>query len=76
MDNRNLLGDAPIGKLSGYKILVVDDDEEIRIFLTTLLSDEGAAVALTGRLAQYVVFIVGGLWALFSLRRRAKHPAT
>lgn len=39
-------------------------------------SNEGAAVALTGRLAQYVVFIVGGLWALFSLRRRARHPAT
>ncbi len=44
MDDRNLLGDAPIGKLSGHKILVVDDDEEIRVFLTTLLSDEGAAV--------------------------------
>lgn len=44
MDNRNLLGDAPIGKLSGHKILVVDDDQEIRVFLTTLLSDEGAAV--------------------------------
>ncbi|MGD9254042.1 MAG: response regulator [Holophagae bacterium] len=44
MDERELLGDAPIGRLSGYKILVVDDDEEIRIFLTTLFEDEGAAV--------------------------------
>jgi CheY-like chemotaxis protein len=44
MDDRKLLGDAPIGKLSGQKILVVDDDEEIRIFLTTLFQDEGAAV--------------------------------
>mgnify|MGYP000140305808 CR=1 FL=1 len=44
MDERELLGDAPIGKLSGHKILVVDDDEEIRIFLTTLFEDEGAAV--------------------------------
>ncbi len=43
MDDRTLLGDAPLGKLNGYRILVVDDDEEIRIFLTTLLSDEGAA---------------------------------
>lgn len=43
MDDRALLGDAPLGKLNGYRILVVDDDEEIRIFLTTLLSDEGAA---------------------------------
>jgi CheY-like chemotaxis protein len=44
MDDRELLGDAPIGRLNGHKILVVDDDEEIRIFLTTLFSDEGAAV--------------------------------
>ena len=43
MDDRALLGDAPLGKLNGSRILVVDDDEEIRIFLTTLLSDEGAA---------------------------------
>ena len=43
MDDRALLGDAPLGKLNGYRILVVDDDEEIRVFLTTLLSDEGAA---------------------------------
>lgn len=44
MDDRDLLGDAPIGRLTGHKILVVDDDEEIRIFLTTLFADEGAAV--------------------------------
>jgi uncharacterized protein (TIRG00374 family) len=39
-------------------------------------SNEGAAVALTGRLAQYVVFVVGGLWALFSLKRCVKQPTT
>ena len=44
MEDRSLLGDVPLGKLSGAKVLVVDDDEEIRIFLTTLLSDEGALV--------------------------------
>jgi CheY-like chemotaxis protein len=44
MDDRSLLGDVPLGKLGGAKILVVDDDEEIRIFLTTLFSDEGALV--------------------------------
>jgi CheY-like chemotaxis protein len=42
MDDRELLGDVPLGKLGGAKILVVDDDEEIRIFLVTLFSDEGA----------------------------------
>jgi CheY-like chemotaxis protein len=44
MDDRSLLGDVPLGKLGGVKVLVVDDDEEIRIFLTTLFSDEGALV--------------------------------
>ena len=44
MDDRSLLGDVPLGKLGGSKILVVDDDEEIRIFLATLFSDEGALV--------------------------------
>ena len=44
MDDRSLLGDVPLGKLGGAKVLVVDDDEEIRIFLTTLFSDEGALV--------------------------------
>ena len=44
MDDRNLLGDVPLGRLNGACILVVDDDEEIRIFLSTLLADEGAAV--------------------------------
>ena len=48
MDDRALLGDAPLGKLNGYRILVVDDDEEIRTFLTTLLSDEGAATFEAG----------------------------
>ena len=42
MDDRSLLGDVPLGKLGGAKILVVDDDDEIRTFLTTLFSDEGA----------------------------------
>jgi two-component system chemotaxis response regulator CheY len=42
MEDRELLGDVPLGKLSGAKVLVVDDDEEIRTFLTTLFSDEGA----------------------------------
>jgi CheY-like chemotaxis protein len=42
MDDRELLGDVPLGKLGGAKILVVDDDEEIRTFLVTLFSDEGA----------------------------------
>lgn len=41
-DERELLGDVPLGKLGGAKILVVDDDEEIRTFLVTLFSDEGA----------------------------------
>lgn len=44
MDDRSLLGDVPLGKLGGAKILVVDDDEEIRMFLATLFSDEGALV--------------------------------
>jgi len=43
MDDRSLLGDVPLGRLSGYCVLVVDDDEEIRTFLTTLMTDEGAA---------------------------------
>jgi len=44
MDDRSLLGDVPLGRLNGYCVLVVDDDEEIRTFLATLLTDEGAAV--------------------------------
>jgi CheY-like chemotaxis protein len=34
-------GDAP---LEGYKILVVDDEEDVRLFLSTLLEDSGAEV--------------------------------
>jgi CheY-like chemotaxis protein len=41
-DDRSMLGDVPLGKLGGTKVLVVDDDEEIRTFLVTLFSDEGA----------------------------------
>jgi CheY-like chemotaxis protein len=44
MDDRALLGDVPLGSLNGACILVVDDDEEIRTFFATLLTDEGAAV--------------------------------
>jgi CheY-like chemotaxis protein len=44
MDEREILGDVPLGRLNGYCVLVVDDDEEIRTFLATLMSDEGAAV--------------------------------
>ena len=44
MDDRSLLGDVPLGMLGGATVLVVDDDEEIRVFLTTLFSDEGALV--------------------------------
>ena len=44
MDDRSLLGDVPLGRLSGNCVLVVDDDEEIRTFLATLMTDEGAAV--------------------------------
>ncbi len=44
MDDRSLLGDVPLGSLNGACVLVVDDDEEIRTFLATLLADEGAAV--------------------------------
>jgi CheY-like chemotaxis protein len=44
MDDREMLGDVPLGKLNGRCVLVVDDDEEIRTFLATLLGDEGAAV--------------------------------
>jgi len=43
MDDRSLLGDVPLGRLNGSCVLVVDDDEEIRTFLTTLMGDEGAA---------------------------------
>ena len=43
MDDRSLLGDVPLGRLNGYCVLVVDDDEEIRTFLATLMTDEGAA---------------------------------
>jgi len=43
MDDREILGDVPLGRLNGYCVLVVDDDEEIRTFLTTLMGDEGAA---------------------------------
>jgi CheY-like chemotaxis protein len=48
MDDREILGDVPLGRLSGYCVLVVDDDEEIRTFLTTLMTDEGAAVLEAG----------------------------
>jgi CheY-like chemotaxis protein len=48
MDDRKILGDVPLGKLNGRCVLVVDDDEEIRTFLATLLSDEGAAVLEAG----------------------------
>jgi CheY-like chemotaxis protein len=48
MDDRALLGDAAIGRLSGICVLVVDDDEEIRTFLATVLSDEGAATLEAG----------------------------
>jgi len=44
MDDRSLLGDVPLGRLNGFCILVVDDEDEIRTFLTTLLADHGAAV--------------------------------
>lgn len=44
MDDRKLLGDVPLGRLNGACVLVVDDEEEIRFFLATLLGDEGAAV--------------------------------
>jgi CheY-like chemotaxis protein len=44
VDNRALLGDVPLGSLNGACILVVDDEEEIRAFLATVLTDEGAAV--------------------------------
>ena len=44
MDDRALLGDVPLGKLNGAKVLVVDDEDEIRTFLTTLFEDEGAMV--------------------------------
>ena len=37
-------------------------------------SNDGAAVALTGRFAQYIVFIAGGLWALFTVHRRVSQP--
>ena len=43
MDDREILGDVPLGRLNGYCVLVVDDDEGIRTFLTTLMTDEGAA---------------------------------
>jgi len=43
-DDRSLLGDVPLGKLNGAKVLVVDDEDEIRTFLTTLFEDEGAMV--------------------------------
>ena len=43
MDDRSLLGDVPLGRLNGFCVLVVDDDEEIRTFLATLMTDEGAA---------------------------------
>jgi indolepyruvate ferredoxin oxidoreductase alpha subunit len=68
MDERELLGDAPIGKLSGHKILVVDDDEEIRIFLTTLFEDEGAAVfeAADGDEAIAQAAIDAGLSGIYS----------
>ena len=37
-------------------------------------SNDGAAVALTGRFAQYIVFIAGGLWSLFTVHRRVSQP--
>jgi CheY-like chemotaxis protein len=44
VDDRALLGDVPLGRLNGTCILVVDDEEEIRTYLATVLTDEGAAV--------------------------------
>ena len=44
MDDRSLLGDAPLGRLNGVCLLVVDDEEEIRTFLATVFTDQGAAV--------------------------------
>lgn len=34
----------PVRTLAGFRILVVDDEENVRIYLTTLLEDAGAAV--------------------------------
>jgi len=36
------------GPLAGYRILVVDDEEDIRDFLLTLLADAGAQIAEAG----------------------------
>jgi len=41
-DSRPLGVQAQAGPLSGYRILVVDDEEDIRTFLLTLFADAGA----------------------------------
>lgn len=35
---------ADAGPLAGYKVLVVDDEEDVRTFLLTVLADAGAAL--------------------------------
>jgi CheY-like chemotaxis protein len=45
MDERELLGrPAERPPLAGYRILVVDDDEDIRTFLLALFADAGAEI--------------------------------
>lgn len=43
-DTRSLGVRAQADPLSGYRILVVDDEEDIRTFLLTLLADAGAQI--------------------------------
>jgi CheY-like chemotaxis protein len=45
MDDLNSLGGpAETEALSGYRILVVDDEEDVRIFLLALFADAGAQI--------------------------------
>jgi CheY-like chemotaxis protein len=49
MENREALGrPAERPPLAGYRILVVDDDEDIRTFLLALFADAGAEICEAG----------------------------
>jgi len=51
MDSDSLGVQAQTGPMSGYRVLVVDDEEDVRTFLLTVFADAGAEIceASSGR---------------------------